>query len=89
MGLTDQVFQGQARMTFSTPHKVFFERGHVRQLDGSPVSIANLAQQRAKSVCSICGDPVINPDWPTDQWRHMTPDEAARYAAPAGKAAED
>jgi hypothetical protein len=61
---------------------VFIDRWKVTKLDGSPVSITDIAPQKAKTLCEICGQPVICPDWPTEEWRHMTAEEVAAHATP-------
>jgi hypothetical protein len=66
-----------------TAHNVFIDQHKaITRVDGTGVALTDLAPQRAKTLCEICGQPVINDDWPTKPWRHMTPDEVARYAAP-------
>lgn len=63
-----------------SPHNVFIDQHkEITSVDGMGIEITDLKRQRAKTVCAICGQPVINDDWPTAPWRHMRPEEVAAY----------
>lgn len=84
MGTSEEGTEVQAftsEKSFTTQHNVFVEHRNVRRLDGSAVEIADLTRQQAQTTCEICGEPVINTDWPTGEWRHMAADETARYTS--------
>jgi hypothetical protein len=61
------------------PHNVFINRWKVTKLDDTPTDMQDLTQQRAKTLCEVCGEPVICDFWPTAEWRHMNKAEVAQY----------
>jgi hypothetical protein len=63
---------GPGPMRTGTAHNIFINRWAVTKLDGSVISIGDMAVSQVKSTCEVCGEPVACDDWPRGEWRHAS-----------------
>lgn len=63
-------------------HNIFVSNHNVTRLGGKDYQHYSGELQPCKGICDICGAWTITRHFPTEEWRHMTPEEVAEYTIP-------
>lgn len=63
-------------------HNIFVSNHNVTRLDGQRYQVHSGELQPCKGICDICGAWTITRHFPTEEWRHMTPEEITTYTVP-------